>query len=204
MKTCSQCGESKELTEFERTGSYRRSYCKVCRKLRAKSYNHKEKIPEDFWSRVDVGDSSRCWEWQGSVSNTGYGSFWWCGATAVTSRIAAELAGLIASAHTGASRKACKTRSDYVLHKCDNRRCCNPSHLFLGTFSDNMFDAYKKGRKIQPKGQHHTNAKTTDIVANKIRRLYATGRYSQQAVADSFGVSRCVVGAITRGETYKC
>lgn len=203
MKLCTQCGERKELTEFERTGSYYRSYCKVCRKLHAKSYSHKEKTPEDFWSRVDVGDSNRCWEWAGACSNTGYGSFLWRGHIAVTSRIAAELSGLIASAHTGDKRKSCKTKSNLVLHKCDNRRCCNPAHLFLGTFSDNMLDAYRKCRKVQPKGQNHTNARTTDATAQEIRKVYATGLHSQQSVANIFGVSRYMVGSIVRGETYK-
>src|SRR6185436_2648402 len=40
----------------------------------------------------------------------------------------------------------------WVLHRCDNRPCINPDHLFLGTASDNMQDMISKGRHIKPTG----------------------------------------------------
>lgn len=98
--------------------------------------NIKESTRERFWSKVKKG--SGCWEWVGAIAGTGYGSF-----------RATEVAkgGYISSHRLGWILHHGPIRSGaFVLHKCDNRKCVRPAHLFLGTHSDNMKDCVAKGR----------------------------------------------------------
>lgn len=154
---------------------------------------------ESFWAKVSGNRRERngCWEWQGARNSTGYGLVAWHGKTYTAHRVAAWLTGLVElpSAPTNYKDKT------YVLHKCDNRLCCNPSHFFLGNFSDNIRDAYKKERRAQPKGETHANAKLTNKQAAKIRQLYDIGM-TQTVLAKKFGVSQRVISLIVRKETY--
>lgn len=149
-----------------------------------------------FWEKIKKG--SGCWEWQGALNSTGYGNVSWHGKVYTAHRVAAWLVGLIA--HPSAPRN--KQDQGYVLHTCDNRKCCNPKHFFLGSYSDNQFDAYKKNRKRQPKGENHANAKLTLRQIAAIRKEYAAGK-SQSTLASKYGVSQTSVSKIVRNETYK-
>ena len=151
---------------------------------------------ESFWARVKK--SRECWEWQGACNSTGYGNVSWHGRIYTAHRVAAWLSGLVTS--PSAPLKA--REKNHVLHKCDNRKCCNPKHFFLGNFTDNMKDAYRKERKVQPTGEKHTNAKLTNKQASLIRAKYKTGEL-QMPLAKEFGVSQRVISLIVRGEAYK-
>jgi hypothetical protein len=95
-----------------------------------------EKDINRFWSKVDKRGPTDCWPWLGKPNIDGYG----------TITIAKETFG----AHCIAYKI---TRGDIpkgicVCHTCDNRICCNPEHLFLGSRQDNMQDMMKKGRHL--------------------------------------------------------
>ena len=72
----------------------------------------------------------------------------------------------------------------------------------IGSYSDNQRDAYQKRRKLQPKGEAHTNAKLTNEQAAEIRQRYAAGEF-QVPLAKEYGVSQRAISLIVRGETYK-
>ena len=86
-----------------------------------------------FWGQTKrVGD---CWEWQGAISDTGYGAF----------RLGPKL---LTNTHRYAYHLANRRIPEgmFVLHHCDNPPCVRPSHLFLGTAKDNNADLWAKGR----------------------------------------------------------
>lgn len=159
----------------------------------------RKQTPESFWAKVHKGKRNECWEWQGSRNNTGYGTVGWHGVNYTAHRVAAWLDGLVDSPYAPKGSR----EKTHVLHKCDNRKCCNPHHFFLGNYRDNQKDAYDKKRREQPKGEAHTNAKLTDAQAKAIRRSYENGM-TQMQLAAIYGVSQVTISLIVRGKTYKC
>ncbi len=92
-----------------------------------------------------------------------------------------------------------------VLHQCDNRPCCNPSHLFEGTNDDNMKDMVSKGRArtgSRP-GAENGNAKLTDFEIAEMRRAHEEVGFYDWELAKAFKIGRSSVGRILRQETHK-
>lgn len=80
-----------------------------------------------------------CWLWTGSTNHNGYGKLWVMNADGTRSKVRAHR--LSYELHKGPIPKGV-----LVLHRCDNRTCTNPDHLYLGTHWDNAYDAVKRGR----------------------------------------------------------
>lgn len=159
--------------------------------------------PENFWSRVAMGAPHECWEWQGAKTSAGYGNLSWHGECVQAHRVAYFLAVGGIALHTRFRQAGVAKRyRRFVLHRCDNRLCCNPEHLFLGSMRTNLLDAYEKGRKSQPKSAH-TNAKLTPAQVKTIRAAYDAGGVRQVDLAAAYGVTQRVISLIVRRETYK-
>jgi hypothetical protein len=82
-----------------------------------------------FWSRVDKNSSSGCWNWTGSINNSGYGQLWIDGEHITPHVYVWKI-----------TRKCSVPDGKCILHLCDNRKCCNPDHLYCGTYTDNIMD----------------------------------------------------------------
>lgn len=150
--------------------------------------------PENFWSKTHPSESG-CLEWAAQVTAHGYGRVAWHGKKRLAHRVAMYLHGGLSDLDADIC----------VLHKCDNRLCCNPQHLFVGTKQDNTQDAMYKGRHVVPKGKGETsgNAKLTNAEAVEIRKRYFAGGVSQRNMAAMHGVTQMVISHIVRGNTYR-
>lgn len=152
-----------------------------------------------FWSKVDVRGPDECWEWTGSFRgpeyrSAGYGQFYAGKGTKVIGahRFAAML------------RYGMFDRRLFVCHSCDNTRCVNPSHLFLGTHQDNVNDMVAKGRQAKVGGERHPAAKLTDAQVDDIRRRYVRGHRfrpgNRDELAAEYGIHPRYVLNLCRGE----
>ena len=127
-----------------------------------------------------------CWNWTQSLNTHGYGIVWFGGKMLLAHREAYEL--FIGPIPAG----------QWVCHTCDNRRCCNPKHLFLGTVLDNNRDTSQKGRfwNSAPnyrfcKHGHEFTAENTRVDKRGERRCRACDRerqrrYKRRLRAESF------------------
>jgi hypothetical protein len=127
----------------------------------------------------DEGDG--CWEWKGALDRDGYGIFTFAGRTMRAARIALELDGR-------------PPGDQFACHHCDNPRCVRPSHLYVGTPTDNVRDMVGRGRMVIGKV-----AKLTPDQVREIRN--ASG--SLATVAREYGVSAGAIGFIRNGKTWR-
>ncbi len=127
-----------------------------------------------------VGD---CWEWTGYRNLGGYGKF-------------AHGTDTLAHRVSFATFREPIPAGRHVLHRCDNRACVRPDHLFLGTNADNMADKATKGR--QAKGAIVGAKLTADIV----RQIRARSE-SVRAMAKRFGVNRSTIQDVLRGTFWR-
>lgn len=140
-----------------------------------------------FWSKVEK--TSTCWLWKGATAK-GYGILRTSHHNENAHRVSWQL-------HFGPIPIGSE-----VCHKCDVRNCVRPSHLFLGTRSENLLDASRKGRlegRNVGRGERHGSHKLTDKQVLEIRAAKGTHR----AIAKAFGIGKSTVGGIKRGTAWK-
>lgn len=144
-----------------------------------------------FWSHVDK--SGECWVWTARKTTKGYGHFSYGG----KNRRAHRFAWLITKGHI--------PNGLFVCHHCDNPSCVRPSHLFLGTHTDNMRDCAKKGRikstLIKPY-LRKVSAFTWDIVCD-IRRRYEEGRATQGQLSRELGISKSTIRGVLYYKSWR-
>jgi hypothetical protein len=142
-----------------------------------------------FWEKVNKLQPSECWEWQGSSNHDGYGIFLRERGTKQVRahRVAWEL------------EKGPIPDGLCVLHKCDNRSCCNPGHLFLGTKKQNMEDAKEKERHAH--GSRHGRAILDEVEVQKIRKRCFNGERVSR-VAREYGLAPVTIFKAAIGKSW--
>jgi hypothetical protein len=138
--------------------------------------------PFSLWMKIDTtGGDDACQPWTGIINPDGYGRVGWHHRVRPAHRVALSIA-------TGVDLST----PLLACHTCDNRACCNPRHLYWGTYADNSRDAAVLGK--------FSKKLTADQVV-EIRSLWPG--MTQKAIAAKFGISRPVACKIVRGKAWR-
>lgn len=148
------------------------------------------KVGVKFWSKVNkapgLGPNGDCWEWVGTMNTRfGYGQFFYRGSNWRVNRLSWTL-----------YNNTTIPDGLHVCHSCDNTKCVNPNHLWLGTHQDNMNDKIQKGRS---KNYAHLTKKDADLV----RKSFRESKQPLAVLARQFNVSKGVISGILNNKTHK-
>ncbi len=132
----------------------------------------------------------KCWNWNGDKNQDGYGRIQINFKKYFIHRIVYELI------YGSIPKNLC------VLHRCDNRLCFNPQHLYLGTRNDNMKDMVQKNRSYHPIGEKNSNHKLTIEEVKEIRLLYSSKQYTQKTLSEKFNITRQHLSKIIKNKIW--
>ena len=134
-----------------------------------------------FWSAVEKKGPNECWPWTKELNQAGYGRMRVEGKSRRASRISYELTfGAIPGGND-------------VCHSCDNRSCCNPAHLWVGTHRENMADMAAKDRSARA---------TAKLNEEQVRQIFGDPR-TKRAIASEYGIGQTTVYDIKTGKKWK-
>lgn len=183
VANCLNCG-AEFRPKFKR-GAYTRHCSHSCGYV-TRAREARTDWRERFWAKVAKASPDECWNWTAATTGFGYGVFAMTGSADLHG--AHRVSWLI---QTG------DWPTDCILHKCDNPKCVNPSHLREGSRPENMVDKVAKGR--QPRGQ---DAGTSKLSSAQVLSVFYDQR-AQSKIAAGLGVNQSTVSDIKNGRTWR-
>jgi len=145
---------------------------------------------ERLYNKFTIDSKTGCWNWTAGLLKDGYGSF--------------AFKPFAQSAHRGSwiIHNGAIPDGMLVCHRCDNRRCVNPDHLFLGTYLDNNHDMIEKCRAIYPCGSKSFWSKLTEKQVLEIRKRHANGDITQRKLAQEYGIGYKAINKIIKRQRW--
>ena len=145
-------------------------------------------LGDRFWAKVNRKGDNDCWEWSASLDTRGYGNFG-VPRNDGTGRFIMQRAHRVAWELVNGPLQS---SAQHLCHTCDNRKCVNPKHLFIGNPKLNMADCVAKGRLNDRSGENNPRAKVTEELVLAIRaesglslsKLMAKYKLPQTTVSD--------------------
>jgi hypothetical protein len=155
-------------------------------------------IRKVFWSKIDKRSNNECWPYIHKLCSDGYGRFSIGHKLVFAHRYSYEI-------FLGCSIPEGKL----VLHKCDNPRCCNPAHLYLGDYIDNSRDAWKRGLCNRSSVSHPKLYSGEIWLIKKLKVQIPSGKkrcwkFPARLVAKMFEVSEATIRRIWDSDKYIC
>lgn len=149
-----------------------------------------DELKKRFWEKVAKSGTNECWIWTASVAGKGYGQI----------KSPKERRQVYAHRLSYEMHKGKIPKGMLVCHRCDNPRCVNPKHLFLGSPADNLGDMAAKDRHLY--GERNAEHRLTEQAVHSVFDLSENG-WSQYRIAKHVGVGQPQVGRILRGERWR-
>lgn len=146
---------------------------------------------EYLMANIAIDPRTACWNWTGRLFQGGYGVF---------KCAAIQKRGMNASRGSWIVHYGAIPAGKFVCHTCDNRKCVNPEHLFLGSPQDNVADMVAKGRNSRGSGRPQTKQTAETVAAMKEMRGQGC---SYQHIAIKFGISKSGAFQIINGLSWK-
>jgi len=151
------------------------------------------KLLDLLYKNIIVDANSGCWIWIGDIHESGYGVLKYNGFPCKPHRISYMIF----------NDKFDIIPDEKICHICDNKLCCNPNHLFLGSQKDNVHDMENKKRSRHPNGSDNGNSKLNESDVLSIRNEYFLGKISRKELALKYNVKISMIGFIILNKNWK-
>jgi hypothetical protein len=156
-----------------------------------KCVNPEHQLTRDqyFWTFISKNPNTNCWEWTGQLKG-GYGYFSINHKDIPVHRLMFK------------KYKGIIPPKINVCHSCDNPKCCNPDHLWLGTQADNIADMHIKKRDYKSFGENHHTAKINENNVREIRKKYKEGM-KMKSIHRLLNIPYRTIQHVCTGNTWK-